>query len=99
MHAPSGLGAILRACDDLLTGIAAFLKTHTTDHFEIDHLRYKLFLRRGRYPGNTIDHIEPFPARRTNRFERRNERRPDVPEFTCRNHDQIAPTGKSDCAV
>src|SRR6185295_5898628 len=45
-HAPLHLAAVLRARDDFLAGIAAFLEVDAAEGLEVHHLRHELVLRR-----------------------------------------------------
>src|SRR6185295_15872597 len=44
--APLGRAAVLAACDDLLSGIAALLEIDAADELEVDHLRHEAVDRR-----------------------------------------------------
>ena len=66
------LPEVLAARDDLLARIAALLEIHAAEHFEVDHLRNELLLRRRKDGRNRRGDFAPPP--RAARLQRQRER-------------------------
>ena len=61
LRTPLERAAVLAACHDLLTGVAALLEVHATDQFEVDHLRHELLGCRRHHAGHAAGGFQTAP--------------------------------------